>query len=125
MISDKIRLAVCLVVVGCGVRVLLPLRRLVRNRNNQRVQWRNARMTQISKRSFISSWQRIAIPMKGRCRLRFNRWSRACGKRLRFKRYSLAASFLNRVKHNGRLEMTWVGGPLLAPAAIADGQPQL
>jgi hypothetical protein len=28
---------------------------------------------------------------------------------LTFKHYSLAASFLNRVKHNGRLEMTWVG----------------
>ena len=42
---------------------------------------------------------------------------------LAFKHYSLAASFLNRVKHNGRLEMTWVGGPLLAPASSPMGNP--
>lgn len=42
---------------------------------------------------------------------------------LAFKHYSLAASFLNRVKHNGRLEMTWVGGPLLAPASSPLGNP--
>jgi len=42
---------------------------------------------------------------------------------LAFKHYNLAASFLNRVKHNGRLEMTWVGGPLLAPAASPMGNP--
>ena len=42
---------------------------------------------------------------------------------LGFKHYSLAASFLNRVKHNGRLEMTWVGGPLLAPSQSPMGNP--
>lgn len=42
---------------------------------------------------------------------------------LGFKHYSLAASFLNRVRHNGRLEMTWVGGPLLAPASSPMGNP--
>jgi hypothetical protein len=42
---------------------------------------------------------------------------------LTFKHYNLAASFLNRVKHNGRLEMTWVGGPLLVPASSPMGNP--
>lgn len=42
---------------------------------------------------------------------------------LSFKHYSLAASFLNRVRHNGRLEMTWVGGPLLAPTSSPMGNP--
>ena len=42
---------------------------------------------------------------------------------LGFKHYSLAASFLNRVRHNGHLEMTWVGGPLLAPASSPMGNP--
>lgn len=42
---------------------------------------------------------------------------------LGFRHYSLAASFLNRVKHNGRLEMTWVGGPLLAPSQSPMGNP--
>jgi hypothetical protein len=42
---------------------------------------------------------------------------------LAFKHYNLTASFLNRVKHNGRLEMTWVGGPLLAPASSPMGNP--
>lgn len=42
---------------------------------------------------------------------------------LAFKHYSLAASFLNRVRHNGHLEMTWVGGPLLAPASSPMGNP--
>ena len=42
---------------------------------------------------------------------------------LGFKHFSLAASFLNRVKHNGRLEMTWVGGPLLTPSQSPMGNP--
>ena len=42
---------------------------------------------------------------------------------LAFKHYSLAASFLNRVRHNGHLEMLWVGGPLLAPASSPLGNP--
>ena len=42
---------------------------------------------------------------------------------LAFKHYSLAASFLNRVRHNGHLEMLWVGGPLLAPASSPMGNP--
>ena len=42
---------------------------------------------------------------------------------LGFKHYSLAASFLNRVRHNGHLEMTWVGGPLLAPTSSPMGNP--
>jgi hypothetical protein len=42
---------------------------------------------------------------------------------LGFKHYSLAASFLNRVKHMGTLEMTWVGGPLLAPSQSPMGNP--
>ena len=33
---------------------------------------------------------------------------------MNFKHYSLAASLLNRVRHNGRLETSWVGGPMLA-----------
>ena len=42
---------------------------------------------------------------------------------LNFKHYSLAASLLNRVRHNGRLETTWVGGPLLAPVSSPMGNP--
>jgi hypothetical protein len=42
---------------------------------------------------------------------------------LAFKHYSLAASFLNRVRPNGHLEMLWVGGPLLAPASSPLGNP--
>jgi hypothetical protein len=42
---------------------------------------------------------------------------------LAFKHYSLAGSFLNRVRHNGHLEMLWVGGPLLAPASSPLGNP--
>ena len=42
---------------------------------------------------------------------------------LGFKHYALAATFLNRVGHNGRLEMTWVGGPLLAPTSSPMGNP--
>src|SRR5438128_1298905 len=42
---------------------------------------------------------------------------------LTFKHYNLAASFLNRVKNGGRLDVTWVGGPLLASANSATGNP--
>ena len=40
-----------------------------------------------------------------------------------FKHYSLAASLLNRVRHNGRLETSWVGGPMLAPVSSPMGNP--
>lgn len=39
---------------------------------------------------------------------------------LPFKHYRLAATLINRVKNNGRLDLQWVGGPLL-PAAAASG----
>jgi len=42
---------------------------------------------------------------------------------LPFKHYALAATFLNRVSHNGYLEMTWVGGPLLVPSSSPMGNP--
>jgi len=42
---------------------------------------------------------------------------------LNFKHYSLAASLLNRVRHNGRLETLWVGGPMLAPVSSPMGNP--
>lgn len=44
---------------------------------------------------------------------------------LSFKHYSLAGTFLNRVKNNGRLDVSWVAGgspfmlPNISPAAIA------
>jgi hypothetical protein len=39
---------------------------------------------------------------------------------LPFKNYNLVATLLNRVKNDGRLELTWIGGSLLAPnAALA------
>jgi hypothetical protein len=42
-------------------------------------------------------------------------------KRLRetlpFRHYSLAGTFLNRVKNNGRLEVSWVGSPFMFPNA--------
>ena len=42
-------------------------------------------------------------------------------KRLRetlpFKHYSLAGTFLNRVKNNGRLDVSWVGSPFMFPSA--------
>jgi hypothetical protein len=41
---------------------------------------------------------------------------------LTFKHYNLAATFLNRVKNNGRLDVSWVGAPLLIlnPAATSN-----
>ena len=39
---------------------------------------------------------------------------------LPFKNYRLAATLINRVKNEGRLDLQWVGGPLL-PAAAASG----
>jgi hypothetical protein len=34
---------------------------------------------------------------------------------LPFKHYSLAGTFLNRVRNSGRLDVSWVGGPFLVP----------
>jgi hypothetical protein len=42
---------------------------------------------------------------------------------LTFKHYNVAAAFVNRVKNNGRLDVTWVGGPFLATANSATGNP--
>jgi hypothetical protein len=36
---------------------------------------------------------------------------------LSFKHYSVAASFLNRVKNNAHLEVSWVGSPFMFPSA--------
>ena len=40
---------------------------------------------------------------------------------LPFKNYRLAATLINRVKNDGRLNLQWGGGPLLASSAAASG----
>lgn len=42
---------------------------------------------------------------------------------LTFKHYVLAATFINRVKNAGRLDVSWVGGPFLIPPASSIGNP--
>jgi len=42
---------------------------------------------------------------------------------LSFKHFNLAASFLNRVKNHGRLDVSWVGGPFLASVNSSTGNP--
>ena len=42
---------------------------------------------------------------------------------LPFKNYRLAATLINRVKNEGRLNLQWVGGPLLASAATSAQTP--
>ena len=42
---------------------------------------------------------------------------------LPFKNYRLAATLINRVKNEGRLNLQWVGGPLLASAATTSSTP--
>ena len=42
---------------------------------------------------------------------------------LPFKRYTLAGTFLNRVRNTGRLDVSWLGGPLLVSASAATNTP--
>jgi hypothetical protein len=42
---------------------------------------------------------------------------------LPFKNYRLAATLINRVKNNGRLNLKWIGGPLIVTAAASSGAP--
>jgi len=42
---------------------------------------------------------------------------------LNFKHFNLAASFLNRVKNHGRLDVSWVGGPFLTSINASTGNP--
>src|SRR5204862_473825 len=37
---------------------------------------------------------------------------------LTFKHYTIAGTFLNRVKNSGKLEVSWVGSPFMFPAAV-------
>ena len=42
---------------------------------------------------------------------------------LTFKHYSLAGTFVNRVRNNGRLDVSWVGGPFVIPANSMTSNP--
>jgi hypothetical protein len=42
---------------------------------------------------------------------------------LNFKHFNLTASFLNRVKNNGHLDVSWVGGPFLTTMSSNSGNP--
>jgi hypothetical protein len=44
---------------------------------------------------------------------------------LTFKHYSLAGTFVNRVRNGGRLDVSWVGGPFLVPANSMTSNPSL
>jgi len=45
------------------------------------------------------------------------------GESLSFKHYSLAGTFLNRVRNNGRLDVSWVGGPFVVPTSTMTSNP--
>jgi hypothetical protein len=59
----------------------------------------------------------------GRMPLGFEAITLRLRERLPFKHYAVAATFINRARHNARVEMTWIGGPLLAPAFSPMGNP--
>ena len=42
---------------------------------------------------------------------------------LPFKHYTMAGTFLNRVRNTGRLDVSWVGGPFLVPASAVTNNP--
>jgi hypothetical protein len=42
---------------------------------------------------------------------------------LPFKNYRLAATLINRVKNNSRLNLKWIGGPLVPSGAVSDTTP--
>jgi hypothetical protein len=42
---------------------------------------------------------------------------------LTFKHYTLAGTFLNRVRNNGRLDVSWVGGPFVVPTNSMTSNP--
>jgi hypothetical protein len=42
---------------------------------------------------------------------------------LPFKNYRLAATLINRVKNDGRLNLRWIGGPMMASAAASNSTP--
>ena len=42
---------------------------------------------------------------------------------LPFKNYRLAATLINRVKNEGRLDLSWIGGPLATPGATTAATP--
>lgn len=42
---------------------------------------------------------------------------------LSFKHYSLSGTFLNRVRNNGRLDVSWVGGPFYVPTNSMTSNP--
>jgi hypothetical protein len=42
---------------------------------------------------------------------------------LPFKNYRLAATLINRVKNDGRLNLKWIGGPLVAGGAVSNNTP--
>ena len=42
---------------------------------------------------------------------------------LPFKNYRLAATLINRVKNNGRLNLKWIGGPLVPSGAVSNTTP--
>lgn len=45
------------------------------------------------------------------------------GESLSFKHYSLSGTFLNRVRNNGRLDVSWVGGPFYVPTSSMTSNP--
>jgi hypothetical protein len=123
MISKKIRLIVCLVV--CSAAMLLTSAALAQDASQPTRATANAQKeieTNLDTQLYlILATNREAG--EGKVPVILEPVLTRLRETLAFKHYSLAASFLNRVKHMGRIEMKWVGGPLLAPAASPMGNP--
>ena len=123
MISKKIRLIVCLVV--CSATMLLTSAAMAQDAS-QPTQAKATAQRDIETNLETQLYLLLATNREageGKVPVVLQPVVTRLHETLGFKHYSLAASFLNRVKHAGRIEMKWVGGPLLAPASSPMGNP--
>jgi hypothetical protein len=121
MISNKIRLAVCLVLLFVTAVLATVAAFAQESTPSSRVASRESDANFETQLYLILATNRETE--EGKMPITLQPVLNRLHETLAFKHYSLAASFLNRVKDNGRLEMTWVGGPLLAPASSPMGNP--
>ena len=123
MISKKIRLTVCLVV--CSAAMLLTSAALAQDASQPTRATANAQK-EIETNLDTQLYLLLATNREadeGKIPVILQPVLTRLHEALSFKHYGLAASFLNRVKHSGRIEMKWVGGPLLAPVSSPMGNP--
>ncbi|MFY9620237.1 MAG: hypothetical protein WAM70_21300 [Pyrinomonadaceae bacterium] len=122
MISIRMRVVVCLAVLCAAAIFMVPAAVCQESTQPARATRPTTDVTNFDTHLYLILGTNREMP-EGKTPAILDPIVKTLRESMAFKNYTLAATFLNRVTNNERLEVSWVGGPFLLPVSTAIGHP--